>query len=75
MLRYYKGDWDYSLQHPNGGVVTVIESERKIWDKVVAEHALDMYNTLEPTSEQWQEAQHHARPTLHRIFQLREVLK
>ena len=76
VLNYYKGYWDYSLPHSSGlGVVTVRDEDKRIWERIVADYVLDLYDTNEPTPEQWQEAQHQARPTLQRIFTAKGVLK
>jgi hypothetical protein len=76
MLNYYKGYWDYSLPHSTGlGVATVQNEDRRIWDRVVADYVLDLYDTNEPTAEQWQEAQYQARPRLQEIFTARGVVE
>jgi hypothetical protein len=72
MLNIYKSQWDYSLPHSSGlGVVVVREENKRIWDRVVNDYILDLYDTNEPTTAQWQEAQHQARSTLQRIFKQR----
>ena len=76
MLNYYKGYWDYSLPHSTGlGVATVQNEDRRIWDRVVADYVLELFDTIEPTPTQWVEAQHQARPRLQEIFTAKGVVE
>jgi hypothetical protein len=76
MLKYYKGNWDYCLRPSNNlGVVTVQDDDKRIWDRVVADYVLELFDTIEPTPTQWVEAQHQARPRLQEIFTAKGVVE
>ena len=75
-LKYYKGNWDYSLRPSNNlGVVIVRDEDKRIWDRVVADYVLELFDTIEPTPTQWVEAQHQARPRLQEIFIAKGVVE
>lgn len=76
MFNYYKGNWDYCLRPSNNlGVVVVQDDNKRIWDRVVADYVLELFDTIEPTHEEWQEAQHQARPRLQEIFKAKGVVE
>ena len=71
-LKSRNGNYDYSVKH-GLGYYTVRGDERKLWDKIVCDFALDMFDTMTPDELQYQQAEDKARPTLDMIFQRKAV--
>ena len=71
-LKSRNGNYDYSVKH-GLGYYTVRGDERRLWDKIVCDFALDMFDTMTPDEIQYQQAEDKARPTLDMIFQRKAV--
>lgn len=72
VLKSRNGNYDYSIKI-DLGYYTVKGDDRKLWDKIVCDFALDMFDTLTPNQLQYEQAEDKARPTLDMIFRRRVV--